>query len=69
MAANLFEPSARIVSALPNEEILGEVDRRLGDALRQACSSALGMPSAVDTFKTMLERAGLALVLIEELRP
>jgi hypothetical protein len=54
---------------LPPEEILGEVDRRLAAALRQAASSALGMPGSVDTFKAMLDRADLALVLKEELRP
>ncbi|MCK1568951.1 hypothetical protein IVB08_34400 [Bradyrhizobium sp. 173] len=54
---------------LSPEDILGEVDRRLGGALRQAAGSALGMPGSVDTFKAMLERADLALVLKEELRP
>lgn len=54
---------------LPPEEILGEVDRRLASALRQAANSALGMPGSVDTFKAMLDRADLALVLKEELRP
>ncbi|KGT75823.1 hypothetical protein MA20_32055 [Bradyrhizobium japonicum] len=54
---------------LPPEETLGEVDRRLADALRQVANSALGMPGSVDTFKAMLDRADLALVLKEELRP
>ncbi len=53
---------------LPPEETLGEVDRRLAAALRQAANSALGMPGSVDTFKVMLDRADLALVLKEELR-
>lgn len=52
---------------LPPQEIPGEVDRRLGAALRQAANSALGMPGSVDTFKAMLDRADLALVLKEEL--
>ncbi|MCK1676602.1 hypothetical protein [Bradyrhizobium sp. 150] len=54
---------------LPPEEIRPEVDRRLAGALRDAASSALGMPGAVDTFNAMLDRADLALVLKEELRP
>lgn len=58
-----------MAAPIPPEQIPGEVDRRLGAALRQAASSALGMPGAVDTFKSMLDRAGLALVLAEELRP
>lgn len=39
-----------------------EVDQRLHYALQDAGNSALGMPSSVDTFKAMLDRAGLALV-------
>lgn len=41
----------------------GQIDRRLFDALVRAGRSALGMPSTVDTFKAMLNDAGLALVL------
>ncbi|WP_439399003.1 hypothetical protein ACRQ5Q_16760 [Bradyrhizobium sp. PMVTL-01] len=58
-----------MVRVIPPEEVLGEVDRRLAAALRQAANSALGMPAAIDTFKAMLDRADLALVLKEELRP
>lgn len=57
------------VNNLPHEEIRREVDRRLAAALRDAAGSALGMPGSVDTFKAMLDRADLALVLKEELRP
>lgn len=56
------------VNSLPLEEIRREVDRRLAAALRDAAGSALGMPGSVDTFKAMLARADLALVLKEELR-
>lgn len=52
-----------------NEEIRREVDRRLAAALRDAAGSALGMPGSVDTFKAMLDRADLALVLKQESRP
>lgn len=50
---------------LPHEDIRREVDRRLAAALRDAAGSALGMPGSVDTFKAMLDRADLALVLKE----
>jgi len=40
-----------------------EVDRRLAKALEDVGRSALGMPSAADTFRAMLDRAGLALML------
>lgn len=40
-----------------------EIDARLLAALSDAGRSALGMPGTVDTFKAMLERAGLAVVL------
>ncbi|MCK1503082.1 hypothetical protein [Bradyrhizobium sp. 188] len=53
------------VNNLPPEEIRREVDRRLAAALRDAAGSALGMPGSVDTFKAMLDRADLALVLKE----
>ncbi|MET4529983.1 hypothetical protein ABIB86_000476 [Bradyrhizobium sp. JR1.7] len=39
------------------------IDQRLGAALIEAGNSALGMPGTVDTFKAMLDKAGLALVL------
>ncbi|MCK1583231.1 hypothetical protein IVB03_27635 [Bradyrhizobium sp. 168] len=57
------------VNNLRPEEIRREVDRRLAAALRDAAGSALGMPGSVDTFTAMLDRADLALVLKEELRP
>lgn len=57
------------VKTIPPEEILGEVDRRLAAALIERARSTLGMPGTVDTLKSMLDRAGLALVLAEELRP
>ncbi|MGY3366138.1 hypothetical protein ACVWZL_003263 [Bradyrhizobium sp. GM2.4] len=57
------------VNNLPHEEIRREVDRRLDAALRDAAGSALGMPGSVDTFKAMLDRADLALVLKQESRP
>ena len=38
------------------------VDARLEVALLSARSSALGMPSSVETLRAMLARAGLALV-------
>lgn len=56
------------VNNLPPEEIRREVDRRLAAALRDATGSALGMPGSVDTFKAMLARAHLAIVLNEESR-
>jgi hypothetical protein len=40
-----------------------EIDRRLASALHIYGRSPLGLPGTVDTFKDMLERAGLALVL------
>lgn len=39
-----------------------QVNQRLHYALQDAGNSALGMPSSVDSFKAMLDRAGLALV-------
>ncbi len=39
-----------------------EVDRRLQKALDDACRSALGMPSSIETFKSWLSQAGLCLV-------
>ncbi len=45
------------------EETTADIDARLADALATAGRSALGMPSSVDTFKAMLDQAGLALVL------
>lgn len=40
-----------------------ELEKRLSAALHDAGRSALGLPGTVDTFKDMLRRAGLSLVL------
>ncbi|EJN11811.1 hypothetical protein PMI42_04825 [Bradyrhizobium sp. YR681] len=45
------------------DEVAPLVDARLAEALRQVGQSPLGMPATVDTFRAMLDRAGLALVL------
>lgn len=45
------------------DEVAPLVDVRLAEALRHVGHSALGMPSTVQTFRAMLDRAGLALVL------
>jgi hypothetical protein len=42
-----------------NDQDRHEIDRRLFEALFTALRSARGMPSSVDTFKAMLEQAGL----------
>lgn len=39
------------------------VNIRLGEALHQARRGALGVPSSVETLRTMLARAGIGLVL------
>ena len=44
-------------------ETAAEINRRLTTALIEAGRSPLGMPGTVDTFKAMLDKAGLALVL------
>ncbi len=47
--------------SIPNSP---EVDALLSSALHDAGSSALGMPGTVDTFKAMLKKAGLDLVVV-----
>ena len=59
-----IEENAELIVRSSIKMVEEEINRRLFTALADAGRSPLGLPGTVDTFKDMLTRAGLALVLL-----